>query len=92
MKFSPLGAPRLGESAGQNLSLIVCWTVNFTEECACFFVAVKKLAEVSKAGPVVDTSTNIFVSVENFRLEFFGEASTCTARHGLSSTAQVNLA
>jgi hypothetical protein len=54
----------------KNCPLIVSWTVNFTAECARLFVAAKKFAEVSKAGPVVDTSTNIFAGVENFRLEF----------------------
>jgi hypothetical protein len=74
MKFSPLGAPRLGKSAGQNVSLIVSWAVNCTAECACFFVAAGKFAEVSKAGPVVDTSTNIFARVENFWREFVGQS------------------
>ena len=59
----------------KNCPLIVSWTVNFTAECARFFVAPEKFAEVSKAGPVVDTSTKIFRRVENFRLEFDREVS-----------------
>src|SRR5262249_6714302 len=66
MKFSPLSAPRLGESACSKLSLVWSWNHQFYCGIRPFHRSGKNFCEVSKAGPVVDTSTKIFLRAEIF--------------------------
>jgi hypothetical protein len=69
-------APRgWGRAPVQNYRWSVVGTINFTAEYARFTEAANLFCAVSKAGPVVDTSTKIFRRVENFRLEFVCEVS-----------------
>src|SRR5215831_12055041 len=92
MKLSPLRRPGGWVRAPvQNCRYGLGETVNFTAECACFFVALQKNNEALKQNQSCILA-QIFSPCRKLRLEFFRESLFRTATHLLSSTAQVNAA
>jgi hypothetical protein len=91
MKFSPLGAPRLGESAGQELPLIVSWPLILLRNAPVFSLGQQNWLKFPKQDQSRILAQIFLLAWKTFGGNLLARPNS-QLRGRLSSTARVNVA